>query len=143
MNDFNIRYATEEEFYSIVREPQLDARITKSRNGKKLKYTKGFYHLISYKDFRLIFSLRGERKGVFEVHIACPKDSIRASRLLLMGALSWVLEKRKEVKVLVTSCPEGKIANMCRKLGFKQVKQEHGKLYFMFFIDKKMLGELS
>ena len=70
---------------------------------------------------------------IFEMHIACPKESIRASRLLSIGVMEWLFEEQ-EAKVLMTSCPEGKTANMIRKLGATEVREdpETGLLYFMY-----------
>ena len=68
--------------------------------------------------------------GIYEIHISCPKDSIIASRLLCLAGINEMF-KRPEIRGFITSCPAGKIANMCKKIGFKQVNEIDGKLYFI------------
>lgn len=131
--NFNVRHATEEEFYSIIREPQLHAPILKELGGREPIYEKAICYLISIRAYRLLFTLKEKQDGLWEVHIACPRDSIRASRVLILAGVKWISLERKEIKGLITSCPEGKIANMCRKLGFTEIQKDiqKDKLYFI------------
>lgn len=64
----------------------------------------------------------------YEMHIACPKASILKSRELTRVALNWLREKG--VKSIATYCPEGKIANMARKLHFTELGKEGDTVFF-------------
>jgi hypothetical protein len=42
-----------------------------------------------------------------------------------------------KVRGLITKCPEGKIANLCKKLGFKEIKRVGVNLYFILNLNYK------
>lgn len=130
---FEVRKATETEISTILQEPQLLARLG-LKDITKLKGFKHLPHIIEFKNYRLLFTFwEVAVKDVYEVHIACPKNSIIASRALSLGILDWMFSPSSELeaKAIVTSCPEGKIANMCRKIGFREIKKKSNKVYFI------------
>lgn len=130
MNEFNIQPATESEYFSIVNEPGLLERIKEGNEGKPPVYNADSTYILRYKKYRLIFTLKDLGAGIYETHIACPKDSIRASRILVLAGIRWIAHEKAPI-ALLTSCPEGKIANMCRKIGFIEVKKIKDKVYFI------------
>ena len=58
----------------------------------------------------------------FEVHIASPKESIFHSRVLVRAIIDWLFSMG--VEKILTCCPEGKIANLARKTGLKEVDKQ-------------------
>lgn len=118
-----IRKATLAEQFNVFKEPRLLAVLPgKPKLDSLEKYLRvmGFdQYLIILGKYRMLFECYpyGRVQDAMEVHIACPKDSIRASRALGLILTKYVFDTYPETKGLVTSCPEGKIANLCRKLG--------------------------
>jgi hypothetical protein len=83
-------------------------------------------------NYKLLFHYSSLGEGVWDIHIGCPKDSIRASRKLSLAAMQYVAHKNESCfRALTTNCPEGKIANMCRKLGATEIKTLNSRVYFM------------
>lgn len=108
--------ATLEDYTSIIKNSGKDV-IT--------PYSDSF-HTVSYRDYKLLFSFQLLYPDIYEIHIVCPKDSILASRALSLYVISWIRSKYSNTKALVTNCPEGKagkIANMVKRLGFRQVNE--------------------
>lgn len=99
---------------------------------RHLYTTESTYYLIALGKYKLLFTYEEREGDVFELHIACPKDSIIASRALCVSIMHWMFgPSAVRAEALITSCPEGKIANMIRKLGGVEVNQEGGLIYFM------------
>lgn len=134
-----IAKATIEECLDILSEPRLLAVLPIEGITHLYKYiqdSKHPYYILKYKQYSMLFivwKLVGP-SSIHECHVACPSDSIVASRVLTLSAMKWFFkEYAPEAKGLITSCPEGKIANMCRKIGFTEVKREDSLdlVYFM------------
>lgn len=128
-----------EECLDILSEPRLLAVLPIEGITHLYKYiqdSKHPYYILKYKQYSMLFivwKVAGD-SGIYECHVACPSDSIVASRVLTLSAMNWFFKEYKpEAKGLITSCPEGKIANMCRKIGFTEVKREDSLdlVYFM------------
>ncbi len=95
-------------------------------------YADPFYKL-TYKKYRLLFTYFERNAGVYEIHLACPKDSVIASRVLSLYIIHWMFKlSGLNPVVLTTNCPEGKIANMLRKMGTTELKTDSSWVYFMF-----------
>jgi hypothetical protein len=93
-------------------------------------------HIIIYNSFRMLFEFNLKAGGIYEVHVACPKDSRQASRILALAMCAWLFKVGVSgITGLITSCPEGKIANMIRKIGGTEVKREGSTVYFMATVD--------
>lgn len=93
-------------------------------------YADTFYKL-SYTKYRLIFTYFERSAGVYEIHLACPQDSTRASRLLSLYIIYWMFrDSGLNPIALTTNCPEGKIANMLRKMGTTELKTINNLVYF-------------
>lgn len=132
---FKVTYATSEEANSILSEPQLFASLPLDELIELPSYIAQLkipLYIITFKSFRMLFKVFEVSNGIHECHVACPKDSIIASRVLTLASMKWFFkEAYPEAKGLITSCPEGKIANMCRKIGFKEIRKEDDLVYFM------------
>jgi len=139
MKDTKITIATMTECLNILSEPRLLATLPIYGITYLYKYiqdSKHPYYILRYKQYSMLFIVHEAHKeaGIYECHVACPADSIVASRVLTLSAMNWFFkEHAPDAAGLITSCPEGKIANMCRKIGFKEVKRDSGSnlVYFM------------
>lgn len=130
-SEFSIHSATPEEYHSIVTEPNIINPIKEANQGLTPDYEDNSY-IIKYREYRLLFTIFEKHPGVYEIHIACPRNSIIASRALALAIMTWVESKYSNTKAIITNCPEGKIANMVRKLGFIQIDKEEDKLHFIY-----------
>lgn len=129
-----ITKATPEQYYAAVTSPNIAEAIKDCNEGIAPSYQENSY-LASFRSYSLIFTLAKMGEDVYETHIACPKDSIRASRLLVLGGMQWLYDRSKP-KAIFTTCPEGKIANFVRKLGFNQVAVSGDNLVFLYAFSK-------
>lgn len=133
MSDLYIRPAHIDEIVTILSEWQIATKL--SRPVLDCLGSKHNYTLIVYKGYKLLVSivLKGKKAaGVYEVHIACPRDSIKASRALAMLGMRWVLtDTNIKAKKLITRAPEGKITNFAIKLGFI-LDTANGQLVYEF-----------
>lgn len=135
---FNVYEATPTECLDILSESQILKHIPVKSVSELPDYIRTHKHLFYISGFRkykmlFFFYEREYMKDVYDIHIACPRNSIVASRVLVTMAAKWILDTGTTgAKALVTSCPEGKIANMCRKLGGIELRRGEKNLYFMF-----------
>lgn len=132
MSDFYIRPARVDEVVTILSEYQIATKLSKPvLNCLGTEYN---YVLLVYKGYRLLVSTVSVGKksaGVYEVHIACPRASIKASRVLAMLGMRWLATDRNiKAKRLVTKTPKGKITNFALRLGF--VSDETGTMIYDF-----------
>ena len=123
------------EQYDILSEPRLLAMLHDSPTLEELptylaERTHNFY-LVRYGVYRMILELypRPSMPEVYEFHVAVPKDSIIASRVLVRTSIEWSLSSG--IQALVTTCPEGKMANLVRKVGCKEIKRSKGIVTFL------------
>ena len=120
-----IRLAPTAEALEILSEPQIVERI-----GHATKHLNKQPWIAERAGAKLLFVFHQLSKaGIYEMHIACPLASIRASRILASAAMDWLYHMGADV--IVTSCPEGKIANMARKLEFVELTRTPELIYFM------------
>lgn len=137
MRGFEIRLATMDECLDIMSEPRLLALLPIPSITYLYKYiqdTEYPRYIVKYRQYSMLFVVWKVHEGasIYESHVACPKTSIVASRVLTLAAMNWVFKESKlGAEALITSCPEGKIANMCRKVGFKEIKKQGDLVYFM------------
>ena len=118
-----IRLSGLDEAKSILLEPQIVDRV-----GLMVEQFK-FQPWIAYnRGHRLLFVFWEKSNGVYEMHIAAPKDSILSCRSLAKEAMSWVFSMG--AKKIVTNCPKGKISNMAKKIGLKLSVSENGQDYY-------------
>lgn len=126
MTEFYIRPAHRDEIISILSEHQIATKL--DRPVLDCLNPSASHILICLNNYKLLVSLKliGEKSdGAYEVHIACPRASIKASRVLVMLGLRWIVTDNNFLaKKLITQAPKGKILNFCLKLGFKQVADE-------------------
>jgi len=117
-----IRAASKEEILSILCESQIASKL--ARPVLECLGEENSYIIIIYDQYRMLASVqRTNTKGTYEVHIACPRDSIRASRLLAYIGMKWIIaDPNIKAKVLITTAPLGKISNFLKKLKFKQLE---------------------
>ena len=120
--EFIVAEATTAECLEILSEPQLLKHLPTElpKLPEYLRRHKYIWYIARFKHYAMLFFFfeRVRLDGVYELHIACPKRSILASRVLSICTAKWIVKTgTKEVKALITKCPEGKISNMCTKLG--------------------------
>jgi hypothetical protein len=107
-----IRLASDKEAKHILLEPQIVARVGLLAEHIKVQ------PWIAHNDMhQLLFVFWEIEDGVYEMHIASPKDSIRSSRKLTVEAMEWLFSMCADK--IITNCPRGKISNMAKKLGLK------------------------
>ena len=102
MKNIYIRRAAVEEVICILSEPQIASKMSRpvlDSLGAEHNYT-----LVVIGKYKLLVSYRQVKpKGTVEVYIACPTDSIKASRALAMLTMKWLVDAKKLVaKSLVT-----------------------------------------
>lgn len=136
LKDFDIGIADIEDCLEILAEPQLLAALhltSPDELPNHLATSNRVYYTIEYGKYKLVFCWFKVAPYLYEAHIACPKASIVASRLLTLAALVWVFRLQSiDVRGIITSCPRGKMANMIRKIGGKLLSKDYDFLYFMF-----------
>lgn len=118
-----IRLATESEALAILNEPQNQQRIG-------IMAEKTIYQpWIAEQDLhQMLFFFWLLDIGTYEVHIAAPKRSIIRCRALAIELMEWLF--RLGASTIRTNCPEGKIANMARKLGMCETHRAGNTVYF-------------
>lgn len=79
-------------------------------------------------EHKMMFVFWLVRDSVYEVHIASPKKSVIKSRGLAREVIEFAFNAG--ARKVITNCPEGKIANMARKLGMVEFKREQDKIWF-------------
>jgi len=139
MRGFEIRLATMDECLDILSEPRLLAVLPIEGITYLYKYIQDSehpYYILKYKQYSMLFVVwkvnTNQEASIYECHVGCPRNSIVASRVLTLAAMNWFFKEAvPEAAGLITSCPEGKIANMCRKIGFKEVKKQDDLVYFL------------
>jgi len=124
MINYTVKQATPQQIEDILSEPQIASKTVLPVSTileRKLPY-----FILEYSGYRLLASLFTLDKGVLEAHIACPKDSIVASRVLVLLGFKWVFKEANKANIhtIITTAPRGKIANFATKLGFIEYKTE-------------------
>jgi len=134
ITQFKIKPINLEELKVIIDDPSLLGKLGYTSVDDITDLTSPAYS-IQLGKYKIAFLYWESEQGtnVYDIHILCPKDSIRASRVLSLAIASWMFNNPKlKVKALVADCPEGsKLANMARKLGGYEYKREKGKVYFI------------
>ncbi len=118
-----IRLASQDEAIEILNEPQNCNRI--GLVTEKLIYQPW---MVELKDKKMMFVFWMLDKDVCEVHIACKKDSILKCREMSKEVLDFLFSYK--VNRVITNCPEGKIANLARKMGMTEYDRIDNKVYF-------------
>ena len=124
----NFRLCSDSEGLSILNEPQIKKRL--GAHSETIKVTPWICQL---NEFRMMFVFWFVSEGVYEVHIACPKDSVIKSVDLSRSIISFLFFCG--AKKIVTSCPKGTASNLALKLGMDLVKTD-GKINY-FKVDIK------
>lgn len=120
MYSYTVRVATRIEASLILSEPQIASKLAKSVS--QILASGKVYWLLEYSNYQLLVSLTStEEEGVVDAHIACPKSSILASRILTLLAMEWIARTvDASTKELITTVPNTKMANFARKVGWVQ-----------------------
>lgn len=128
----SVTKATQEQFDYYVTHPSRSKAIVEGNGGIVPEHTEESYIATLYK-YSLMFTLDELTPGVYETHICCLPDSIKASRALVLGGMQWLMtEHNPNTKGIFTSCPKGKISNFLKKLGFEHIDTIGAKLYFSY-----------
>lgn len=129
---FTVHTASLEECKEIASEPKLISSL-ELEDGEVELSPDTTYMILKFREYKLLFSYKEHREKIYESHIACPRNSIIASRALVLAGLNWLFQDNNvKAKAVITSCTKGKTANMCKKLGFTELLDVSGKLYFMY-----------
>ena len=118
-----IRLATEDEAISILSEEKTVRRINKV--PEHVVYQPW---MAEQEGHRMLFFFWSTHGLVFDVHIASPECSIIKCRSLAKEIMDWVFSMG--ATKITTNCPEGKIANMARKMGMTAYKTEGDIIHF-------------
>ena len=109
----SVRLAEELEAIEILSEPD-----TIRRTGKIPEHTVFQPWICEDVDSKMLFFFWSTgQPRVYEFHVAAPKKDIGASRKLSLELMEWLFTHG--AKKLVSNCPEGKIANLARKVGMR------------------------
>lgn len=109
----SVRLAEEWEAIEILSEPD-----TIRRTGKIPEHTVFQPWICEDVDSKMLFFFWSTgQPRVYEFHVAAPKKDIGASRKLSLELMEWLFTHG--AKKLVSNCPEGKIANLARKVGMR------------------------
>lgn len=132
--DYTVTLATSKDCLEILDEPRLLAVLPVDTRADLIRFVTNHrpaFHTLRYKQYHLVFWYRHIMADIYEVHVACPTDSIIACRVLLACMVEWVFKVgAPECIGLTTKCPEGKIANTLRKLGCIEFNKLGGSVYF-------------
>lgn len=132
MPEVAVHKATPSEYNHYITAPNIAQAIRESNAGITPEYEEESY-VSSFGKYSLLFTLAKAGKGLYETHIACPTDSIRASRLLVLGGMQWLASIHDtDTRGIFTTCPEGKIANFVRRLRFEQTGKVGDMLFFAY-----------
>lgn len=118
-----VRLASEAEALEIVSEPATVQRINKVPEHMTRQPW-----IIEDDGRRMMFVFWWDSPGVYEAHIAMPKRDVIASRWLTYNLLWWLFDHGADR--IITSCPEGKIANLARKLGMQETGRDDHHIHF-------------
>lgn len=132
MKTLGISYATLEQIESILSEPEIVAR----RSGEFDTPDNATYLLTTYGQARMLVEVLPVTEHTVEVHIACPKDSIIASRVLALTVMKYLTTAYcGTVTTLITSAPIRlpKVNNFLIKLGFKLYLPKDIKPSMMYY----------
>ena len=130
----SVSRASLEECFEIVREPRLLKAFPVPEEELKdyLRDSGKEYYLVRAGDKKLLFYSSHLGNNIYDFHVACPRGSIIYSRQMVVIALAWVFHSRKDyLRALTTDCPEGKMANLCRKVGAREIKSHKGRVHFL------------
>jgi hypothetical protein len=133
--DFSIRRASLTETLDILNDPKL---VLSMGVPSESNIERDDYYIITLKSYTMLFTLKEREGKVYEGHLAVPKASIRASRILALIALQWIFNKSGfDVNAVITSCPEGTASNLARKIGCTEVSVDkelgNGLNYFIYY----------
>ena len=131
-----IKEASLKEAIKILSEPQLLAILPVDNLQDLPDYILSMQpsnYIVKLGKYSLLFTHEDLGKGVYEIHISCPKASVPASRLLAVAMLRWVATTGSDSKAraITTNCPEGIIANFCRKCGGIEIGRIEKTTHFM------------
>jgi hypothetical protein len=126
---YRIIQATREERYDIIHEPQLEARLS-PKSIANIEAATVPYYFIEHSGYRMLFCYWKVRATVTEAHIICPANSIVASRVLGLLVITYLFAKFPGLDTLITTAPEGKIANYARRLGGIEYSRKNDLVYF-------------
>jgi len=118
-----IRLCSQDEAIEILNEPQNAGRIG-------LKTERLIYQpwIVEQDRKKMMFVFWMNKNKTCEVHIACKKDSIIKCRMLSKEVLKFLFSYGAER--IISNGPEGKIANLARKIGMKEYKRDSENVYF-------------
>lgn len=104
------------------------------------------YYLIQHSNNEMILdyayhTAMSDKLGISvgEVHIACPRKSIKSVRIMCNDIMSYLgnLPGEARVDIIITECIAGTVANTANKLGFSLAEiNSKGKYVYMFPVFK-------
>jgi hypothetical protein len=130
----NITAATEEEKLAILDEKRITRDLGPELKATLLRLDIPLY-MIHFEHYSMLFNVTLLADKVCAVHVYCPRASIKASRVLSLGVINWIIQEAMPgVRAMVTNCLEGTAANMARKLGGIEIKKEGRYVYFVLSV---------
>ena len=131
----NIKTATHEECLDILSEPRLFNILPIEPGGTLedyLKTTDVVFRLLVFGKYKLLFRIECIGHGNYTFHLMCPAASIPQSRKMTVLAIYWAFHVYKGcILALYCTCPQGKMANLARKVGATELKSKDGMACFI------------
>jgi hypothetical protein len=130
----NIKTATHEECLDILSEPRL-FNLLSIKPGvtldEFLKTTDVVFRILVYGKYKTLFRVECIGHGNYTFHLMCPAASIPQSRKMTILAIYWAFYVYKGcILALYCTCPQGKMANLARKVGATELKSKNGMARF-------------
>lgn len=118
-----IRIATQKEAVDLFNKTEIINRVGKKANSFI------YQPFIAFNaNSEMLFVFWSNDDGSVEIHIAQPREYIHSSRELCGKIINWLFDHGAQR--VVTSAPEGKIANLARKVGMRKYKADSELIYF-------------
>lgn len=127
------------EWNHILGEKQILSRIEKVTGAPCIPAKHPNATVLLWKQYKIVFHWEKIGEEVADMHLAIPKSSLKACRLLPMLAAVQVFKSMPEVKVLIIEPMRGKMTNLAIKLGWKKVPSPRLN---MFYLNREDFGEL-
>ena len=139
--DFKVHRPKLEEIQLAFSEPKLAERLLLVDSSSEIKEEDiSTLYCISIEEgkYKIYLSLAPykeiDSEGIYELHIAIPKDSIVCGKLLSMATLHYALNVHaKDVIGIYTNANYRSMANLAINLGFKVIKVE-GDFYHLLYV---------
>jgi hypothetical protein len=132
MSILTVRHATKRETLEILSEEQISNRLD-NKPAKIVKDKHNVFILVIWQQYRLLVTYKKIGNNAVDCHLACPRNSLPAAKVLALLGMSWLLtDTNIDVNTLTTSTMKGSMSNFAKKLGFVKIYEDETKDYFTY-----------